>query len=53
MLFWYPLNERGLSKNEIRNTVIKIPQISREKLNQEESKQVPERKGLLGWLFGK
>lgn len=36
-----------------RNPVIKIPQISREKLNHEESKQVPKRKGLLGWLFGK
>lgn len=36
-----------------RNTVIKIPQISKEKLNQEENKQGPKRKGLLGWLFGK
>ena len=36
-----------------RNTVIKIPQISRENLNQEENKQGPKRKGLFGWLFGK
>ena len=36
-----------------RNTVIKIPQISKEKLNQEENKQGTKRKGLFGWLFGK
>ena len=36
-----------------RNTVIRIPQISKEKLNQEENKQGLKRKGLFGWLFGK
>ena len=36
-----------------KNTVIKISQISKEKLNQEENKQEPKRKGLFGWLFGK
>ena len=36
-----------------RNTVIKIPQVSKEKLNQEENKQGTKHKGLFGWLFGK